>query len=121
MTNQLPTLPGVDMATLRKRIVDIIDSVITDNQRTGSGSGFYDTDRMADMAIKAITEAVRPALVAAASNELKAFEPLQRDHSKCIDAHTCIGYQNAASDFDNEKQIRLDQLNTQANSQEEMK
>lgn len=44
--------------------------------------------------------------------ELRAFEPLQRTHDKCLDPRSCIGYQNAASDFDNEKEIRLTQLTT---------
>lgn len=41
-------------------------------------------------------------------DELKNFEPLFKgDHSKCPDPRNCIGYQNAESDFDNEKELRL--------------
>lgn len=45
-------------------------------------------------------------------DELENFEPLFKgNHSKCPDpTGSCIGYQNAESDFYNEKQIRLSKL-----------
>jgi hypothetical protein len=43
--------------------------------------------------------------------ELESFDPMFKgDHSKCLDPRSCIGYQNAQSDFDNEKEIRLTEL-----------
>jgi hypothetical protein len=40
-------------------------------------------------------------------DELTNFNLPQYDHSKCPDPKTCIGYMNAESDFDNEKELRL--------------
>lgn len=42
--------------------------------------------------------------------ELTHFDPLQHDHDLCIDKKNCIGYQNAMSDLDNEKQLRILEL-----------
>lgn len=41
----------------------------------------------------------------ARKEELSDFEPLQRDHSKCLEPISCISYQNAASDSQQPKQI----------------
>lgn len=39
---------------------------------------------------------------------LEKWNPLyDGDHSACIDKMSCIGYQNARSDFDNEKEILI--------------
>lgn len=56
--------------------------------------------------------AIQRYALSVAREELEKFEPLQRNHDKCIDSMSCIGYQNAASDFDNEKEIRLAELDT---------
>lgn len=50
---------------------------------------------------------IRRVTLEAQHTAIKNFEPLQRTHDTCLDAHSCIGYQNAASDFDNEKEILL--------------
>lgn len=50
---------------------------------------------------------IRRATLEAQHTVIKNFEPLQRTHDTCPDVHSCIGYQNAASDFDNEKEILL--------------
>lgn len=45
------------------------------------------------------------------AEELERFEPFFKgDHSKCPDPRTCIGYENARNDFDNEKAIRIAEL-----------
>lgn len=41
---------------------------------------------------------------------LKNFNPLHLDHTNCLDPRGCIGYQNADSDFDNEKEILISSL-----------
>ncbi len=42
---------------------------------------------------------------------IQKFEPFfTGDHSKCPNPMTCIGYENARSDFDNEKAILLESL-----------
>lgn len=51
--------------------------------------------------------------------ELKAFDPLQRIHDDCPLPLTCVGYGNAESDFDNEKEIRLNKLQSQVDNKEE--
>lgn len=45
--------------------------------------------------------------VSIAVEAIKNFNPLQTDHSKCLDPRACIGYQNAASDFDNERDLYI--------------
>jgi hypothetical protein len=48
------------------------------------------------------------------AQELDDFKPFYKgNHSQCIDKMSCIGYQNAQSDFDNEKALRLAQLRQQ--------
>ena len=60
--------------------------------------------------------ALKALLTEARIAELTNFEPLQQDHTKCpqaisgIMSNGCIGYENAVSDFDNEKELRLTQL-----------
>lgn len=49
--------------------------------------------------------------------ELENFKPLQTTHESCIDPFNCIGYQNAASDFDNEKAIRITEIDRQIKAQ----
>lgn len=62
-----------------------------------------------------VDRAVREARV----DELNNFNLPEYDHSKCIDIHSCIGYQNAQSDFDNEKESRIFALHLQDNQGEE--
>lgn len=60
--------------------------------------------------------AIEQLLVEARIDELQNFNLPQYDHSKCptaiegVISNGCIGYENARSDFDNEKEIRLAEL-----------
>lgn len=76
--------------------------------------GYIDDDEI-QLKVKLEAKAKLSALlrrveVEARVDELTTFNLPQYDHSKCIDKRSCIGYQNAQSDFDNEKEIRLAEL-----------
>jgi hypothetical protein len=43
-------------------------------------------------------------------DELLNFDPLMHDHNLCIMPTTCVGYQNAESDWQNERNIRIAEL-----------
>lgn len=45
--------------------------------------------------------------------------PFDGDHSKCLDKHSCIGYQNAASDLYNENLLRIAELESQLERKEQ--
>lgn len=60
---------------------------------------------------KAIEAHITREIEAARINELENFNPFwMTDHIYCPVAETCVGYQNALSDFDNEKALRLKEL-----------
>lgn len=45
------------------------------------------------------------------ADAFKKWQPLIRDHTRCPNIGSCIGYQNAESDFDNERENFLSLIN----------
>lgn len=68
--------------------------------------------------VKEAKAAINTLLVEARKDELIDFNLPQYDHSKCIDKKTCIGYENAQSDFDNEKELRIAELEAELKGDE---
>lgn len=59
-------------------------------------------------------QAIQDGILKARIDELRNFDPFFKgDHSKCPDKMTCIGYQNAQCDFENECEIRVYDLQSQ--------
>lgn len=85
----------------------------------------YDPSDPVGVAIEVIVElftrSQEQAVIEGKIEELTAWEPLFKgDHRTCINyPEGCVGYMNAQSDFDNEKEIRIAELQSQLNKLEE--
>lgn len=91
------------MTDLEQEITKIL------NEHTFVDGAPFSTPLIDDL-VQALTALCRRIEGEARIDELEAFNPLQTDHSNCPMPMTCIGYENAVSDFDNEKEIRLAEL-----------
>ena len=71
----------------------------------------FDTEQTIDNLLDLMSEYGDARFREGQIDELSMFEPFfNGDHSKCLDTRGCIGYQNAQSDYNNEREIRLEVL-----------
>jgi hypothetical protein len=101
--------------TLDEQIEKIL-GIVADEAAGLAGCNYYDHDEMVETYLEAKQSIL--ALIVQSNNrvridELSKFKPFyDGDHSNCIDKRGCIGYENARSDYDNEREIRINQLQT---------
>lgn len=103
--------------TAEAKILAILDEM--DFKLTGTPKHWEKTPERIAIENEAVQQ-LKGLLVDARIDELTNFNLPEYDHTKCIDKMTCIGYESAQSDFDNEKELRLAALQQTSRGKEDV-